>query len=333
MDFQKPASLAGAFPANLTVGDSVDVLGTALDGWEAMVLTESQLPPGLNASISGRGVRISGTVTAAGRYVDQFVAIRDDYPLAAAWRFSTTVHQPMPPLALAAPADTTAVSGDFVSIAWTPSGGFPPYRVTLRSGELPPGLEVDYRGIVGGTLVGEGVWAGIVAEVQDSSGATALASPLKLEITSAPLGDEFCEGYFCPMRFTAGPWPAWGPMPPGVPARSFVEALSPYIQADGTAGWPCCDKTREDRIGPNAGDPSYMTFEFMNAPSWLKWSDQSVVFAIDDMENEWLGYIVSGYYNRRSLVAVPPPIEGSAVQSSEGSSQDRSSGGTLPGDG
>lgn len=124
-----------------------------------------------------------------------------------------------------------------------------------------------------------------------------------------------------------------GPMPPGVPARSFVEALSPYIQADGITGWPCCDKTREDRIGPNAGDPSYMTFEFMNAPSWLKWSDQSVVFAIDDMESEWLGYIVNGYYNRRSLVVVPPPIEGSAVQSSEGLSQDHSSGGTLPGDG
>jgi hypothetical protein len=318
MDFQKPVGLSGDFPANLTVGDKVDILVSAVDGWEPVILSVAQLPPGLSASVSGRQVRISGTVTTTGRYTDQFVSIRDDYPLPATWRFTTTIHNPVAPLLLTPPPNSAVRSGDFLSIAWTPSGGFPPYRVTLQSGALPPGLQVDYRGLVSGTVNGVGTWSGIVAQVQDSSGATAQAAPVTIEIALAPSGEDYCNGYYCPTRFTAGPWPVWGPIPPGVPAQTIIEASSPYIQADGTPGWPCCGKTPVDRIGPNVGDPSYMDFELVNAPSWLKWSGPSVVFAINDMEDAWLGYVVTGYYNHKPLIAVPPQIKTIGAQSNEG---------------
>lgn len=314
MDFQKPVGLTAEFPPHLFVGDSVDVTATALDGWEPIQLTEAVLPPGLSASISGRGVRISGTVTTAGRYEGQRLTVRDDYPLTATWPFATTVHQPVTPLALASPGDRTVMVNDFVSVAWTPSGGIPPYRVTVHSGTLPPGLQVDYRGILSGTPDNVGIWSGIVLGVRDANGGTVLADPVTIAVENAggPSGESYCNDdvsdIYCTTRFTAGPWPVMGPIPPGAPAEAIVEAYSPYFHSDGTVGWPCCGYGPADRVGPNIGDPSSMTFDFVNAPSWLTRSGPPVVAEIDTWETEWSGYQVYGYYNRGTLMALPPPV-------------------------
>ena len=99
-----------------------------------------------------------------------------------------------------------------------------------------------------------------------------------------------------------------GPIPPGAPAEAIVEAYSPYFHSDGTVGWPCCGYGPADRVGPNIGDPSSMTFDFVNAPSWLTRSGPPVVAEIDTWESEWSGYQVYGYYNRGTLTALPPPV-------------------------
>ncbi|WP_238229751.1 Ig domain-containing protein [Methylobacterium hispanicum] len=334
LDFRKPVGLSGIFPANLTVGDAVDVLATALDGWEPIGLTASKLPPGLSVSVSGRGVRIFGQVATAGRYVDQSVSIRDDYPSTATWQFSTTVHKPVTPLSLTSPADKTVDVGDYLAMTWTPAGGFPPYRVTLASGMLPPGLQVDYRGIVSGTSGSVGTWSGIVMQVQDSNGATAQATPVSITVESAraPTGDGFCRGPYCQMRFTAGPWPTWGPIPANQASRAVAEIFRLYVQPNGTIGWPW-GAGPEERVGPAVGDPSEVTFAFVNAPSWLKWPGPSVVFGFDDFMSEWAGYQFIGYYDQRTMEAVPPPVGSVSDQPGIGIPNEPASGGDPGGGG
>lgn len=322
VDFQKPLGLGGVFPANLVVGDAVDVVATAPDGWEPIVMTEAILPPGLSASISGRAVRIAGTVTTAGTYSGS-VVVHDDFPTTATWSFPTTVRQAVDKLGLRSPGDTTVTSGDYYAVAWTPTGGVQPYWVKLLSGNLPPGATLDYRGILEGTTNSVGTWTDIVLQVVDADGKTAVADPVAITVQSKPTqpqeqqGADCRDGGYCLIRFTAGIPPFDGPIAPNVPVRAVVEAYSPYYRAPGVLGWSSTvydqngnpvQASPSNRFGPDAGDPSILRFEFVNAPSWLTWAGGATTTGIDDDTNPWWGYYVYGYFNQITLGAMPPAI-------------------------
>ncbi|MDE4914879.1 putative Ig domain-containing protein [Methylobacterium sp. 092160098-2] len=309
IDFRKPVGLGGSFPANLVVGDVVDMVATAADGWEPIVLTDVALPPGLSATISGRGVAIKGTVTTPGTYVGS-IAIRDDFPSNATWSFSTTVRRSVDPLALQSPGDVTVTAGDYFSVRWQPQGGVAPYWVKLLSGSLPDGTALDAGGYLEGTAPSPGTWSDIVLQVVDAAGRTAVADPVTITVqssaTTAPSTGECQDGSYCGIRFTAGIPLFEGPIAPNVPISTIVEAHSPYYRAPGMIGGTGDGTTPETRYGPDAGDPSILTFQLVNAPSWLTWTGPAVVGSIDDGSTPWWGYFVNGYYNQRTAQAVPP---------------------------
>ena len=322
MDFQKPLGLGGVFPANLVVGDRVDVVATAPDGWEPVVMTGAVLPPGLSASISGRAVAITGTVATAGTYAGS-VVVHDDFPSTATWSFSTTVRQSVSKLELRSPGDATVTSGDYYEVAWTPTGGVQPYWVKLLSGTLPPGATLDYRGILQGTSLGVGTWTDIVLQVVDADGKTAVADPVTITVQSKPTqpgehhGGDCQDGAYCLVRFTAGVPPFGGPIAPNVPVQALIEAYSPYYRAPGVLGYPGnvydangnpVEGSPANRFGPNVGDPSTLRFEFVNAPSWLTWAGAATTTGVDDDTSPWWGYYVYGYFNQITLGARPPAV-------------------------
>jgi len=322
IDFQSPVGLSASFPANLLVGDAVNVVATASDGWEPIVMTGATLPPGLSATISGRTVTITGKVTAPGSYAAS-VAIHDDFPSNATWSFPTTVRQSVEPLELRSPGDATVTAGDYVSMAWRPAGGVAPYRVKLLSGVLPPGTTLDAGGFLEGTPQNVGTWSGVVLQVVDAAETTAVADPVVITVQSSATGGtppvqggDCQDGSYCSIRFTAGIPPFDGPIAPNLPITSIVEAYSPYYRSAGVIGYPgeTTDAdgkpipaiTPDNRFGPNAGDPSILTFQFVNAPSWLTWTGPAVTTSVDDGTSPWWGYFVSGYYNQRTVQALPP---------------------------
>ena len=319
MDFERPISLAGSFPANLVVGAQVDVVATASDGWQPIALTSVVLPPGLTASISGREVRIKGTVAEAGTFANQSVVIRDDYPMSTSWRFSTIVRPSVSALRLDSPGDRTVTAGDYYTMAWTSTGGVPAYWVKMLSGTLPPGVKLDARGNLSGTTSSVGTWSDIIVQVVDGDGTVATADPVTITVQNGqtdPTGGGDCTGNNCLIYFTAGIPPFVGPIAPGESIGATIEAFSPYYSAPGQVGRPGqqyydqngnpIELTAENRFGPKAGDPSNVTFQFVNAPSWLTWTGPSVVFGVEEQVWDWMGYIVFGYYNQRSLLAIPP---------------------------
>lgn len=321
MDFQKPIGLSGSFPANLVVGDTVNVVATAADGWQPIALTGSVLPPGLTASISGRGVTVTGKVTTAGTYAGS-VVVRDDFPMDATWSFATTVRQSVAPLALQSPGNVTVTAGDYYALAWTPSGGVAPYWVKILSGTLPPGATLDYRGLLEGTTDSVGTWSDIVLQVVDADGAVAVADPVSITVQSKPTqptepeSGDCKDNPYCLIRFTAGIPPFDGPIAPNVAVGSIIEAYSPYYRAPGVLGYPGnvydengnpVEGSPANRFGPNPGDLSILTYEFVNAPSWLTWSGPALTTSVDDDTSPWWGYYVYGYFNQRPLQAVPPP--------------------------
>lgn len=309
IDFRKPVGLGGTFPANLVVGDAVDMVATAADGWDPIVLTDVALPPGLSATISGRGVAIRGTVTTPGTYVGS-VGIRDDFPSNATWQFATTVRQSIDPLALQSPGDVTVTAGDYYSLRWQPQGGVAPYWVKVLSGSLPDGAALDADGYLEGTTQNPGTWSDIVLQVVDAAGRTAVADPVTVTVqsrtTTAPSSGECQDGSYCDIRFTAGIPLFEGPIAPNVPISTIVEAHSPYYRAPGVIGGMGDGTTPDTRFGPNAGDPSIVTFQLVNAPSWLTWTGPAVVESIDEGSTPWWGYFINGYYNQRTVQAVPP---------------------------
>lgn len=76
-----------------------------------------------------------------------------------------------------------------------------------------------------------------------------------------------------------------------------------------------------------------MTFAFVNAPSWLKWPEPSVVSGFDDFMSEWAGYQFIGYYDRRTMEAVPPPVGSVSDQPGTGIPNEPASGGDPGGGG
>jgi hypothetical protein len=76
--------------------------------------------------------------------------------------------QPAPPTITGEPPD--GVVGDAVDFDFTLAAGAPPYRVTLRSGTLPPGLTLSTAGKLSGELTTAGTYSDIVVRNTDANG-------------------------------------------------------------------------------------------------------------------------------------------------------------------
>jgi hypothetical protein len=152
------------------------------------------LPPGLSLNAAD-GV-ISGDPTTNGTY--SFIAAATDSADATATaQMSITVWSPPPPAPLE--MQTTSLPGGMINSSYSATlaatGGASPYRWSLTSGSLPPGLRLSSDGTISGTPSSEGTFH-FTVKVTDSDGNSATAT---LTITVAPS---------CPPKICSPPPPA-----------------------------------------------------------------------------------------------------------------------------
>ncbi len=132
-------------------------------------LRSGNLPPGLGMDATSGAV--SGMPTAPGTFA--FEAQVTDNSLASTRRsFSLRIH---PALVITTPAGLPGgTAGTSYGLTLAATGGLPPYRWSIRSGELPPGVTLDAAtGRLTGTPSGAGTFS-FTVHVSDSLQATAI---------------------------------------------------------------------------------------------------------------------------------------------------------------
>jgi hypothetical protein len=137
------------------------------------VAAQSNLPPGLNATVSGTSLLITGTPTTAGTFSNAQVKVDDTTGAATTGTYSLTIN----------PAPTL---GSLSTTAWTLNqpgysgtigiaGGTAPFSGLTVSG-LPAGLTASLSGstvTISGTPTAGGTFGNISVSLHDSAGATA----------------------------------------------------------------------------------------------------------------------------------------------------------------
>ena len=159
--------IEGDPPRTATVGKPYSAEATIEGGTEPFYAEVTGLPPGLSASLDGRGGQITGTPTEKGIYDIMAKVIDSSTPPQTATATLTLVIAPAPPPPLlltttALPEGQVGVPYDFTCAA---SGGTPPYSFTATG--LAPGLTITGNGIISGTPTAVGTDT-VVLTVTDS---------------------------------------------------------------------------------------------------------------------------------------------------------------------
>lgn len=144
-------------------------------------VTSGSLPPGLTLSSSGA---ISGTPNTAGSY--RFtVQVKDASNTAASKEFTVTVTrsaQITSPQSLPA-----ATAGTAYSYTLQAAGGATPYRWSVLSGSLPPGLTLNtLSGLISGTPTAVGEHSFTIRLTDANNGTDSQAFTLTVTVTGAP---------------------------------------------------------------------------------------------------------------------------------------------------
>lgn len=124
------------------------------------------LPPGLTLS----GDTVSGTPTKAGTYTFN-VSVTDANNLTGTG--IVTIDVAWPTLAVRPASLRKAVENVPYHVVLTTTGGVAPYRYTLTSGTLPPGLTLSPKGVISGTPRGPAGDFTITVSITDANGAPA----------------------------------------------------------------------------------------------------------------------------------------------------------------
>ncbi len=152
------------------VGTAYDQQLTA-DGGQANTsyswsVISNSLPPGLSMDSGGT---IQGTPTSSG--TNNFtVQVHDNNGHTATQALSLTIYAPLQVMTTSLSSGTTNVPYNSQQLAAT--GGLPPYRWSLASGNLPSGLSLSTNGLISGTPTVAGT-SNFVVQVTDSALETA----------------------------------------------------------------------------------------------------------------------------------------------------------------
>jgi sugar lactone lactonase YvrE len=162
------------------------------------VSAQSNLPPGLSATVSGANVTFTGTPTSAGTFGNASITVQDATGATGAATFSITIN-PAPTLgALSSSAWTVSQPGFNGTVAV--SGGTGSYG-SLAASNLPPGLTASLSGstiTVSGTPTTAGTYGNATLSVKDAAGATATGTFTFTVNTTPTLGT------LTPVQWTAG---------------------------------------------------------------------------------------------------------------------------------
>ena len=140
------------------------------------VVAQSNLPPGLSASIAGASVVFTGTPSTAGTYGSASVTVQDATGATAASTFSITINTAPTLGGLSSSAWTVSQPG--YSGAITISGGTSPFSGLSATG-LPAGVTASLSGntiTLGGTPTATGTYGNVAVAVHDAAGATATST-------------------------------------------------------------------------------------------------------------------------------------------------------------
>jgi uncharacterized protein (TIGR03437 family) len=184
----------------------------------------SALPPGLNLSSTGG---ISGVPTAAGQYTTVFQVF--DRLQGSATRSLPIVIRAPAALSITTASLPGGTVGATYEAALAASGGTPPYRWSLASGSLPPGLSLTTGGQISGTPSAAGTF-GFTVRVQDAANGNATrglsitmaaaGGPLLVLTESLPggvLGQQYAERLIAGGGVTPYAWTVVsGVLPPGL---------------------------------------------------------------------------------------------------------------------
>ena len=153
-------------------------------------LTSGSLPPGLSLA-STTGV-ISGTPTAAGSY-NFTVQVTDNAQVTGSKAFALTVGQGLT-IQTASPLPSATVAAAY-STTLSATGGTPPYRWSLSSGSLPPGLALgSTTGVINGIPTTPGSFS-FTMRVTDSAQPSATATKaLAMTVTVPACGSPSITG-------------------------------------------------------------------------------------------------------------------------------------------
>jgi hypothetical protein len=231
--------------------------GTPPYAWS---ISSGALPPGLSLSPDGS---LLGIATEAGAFM--FVAQVTDtspVPQTAVQALSITVGDQ---LAITTSSLPPAVFGATYNRPLTASGGTTPYKWTVVSGSLPPGLTLSLAGYIVGTCTGSGVFTVTVQAVdtttptpQSATRTLTLDSNTSLSITSGPLPPAQLSQAYVTSLAAAG----------GVPPYTWTLAGSPLptglsLASDGTiSGSPSTagTSTISFRVTDSAGNNTSRSF-------------------------------------------------------------------------
>ncbi len=191
-DLAISTSLVITTPATLPIGSvglpyTISLVASGGSGSYQWKITSGNLPAGM--ALSSNTGALSGTPVSSGSFVFT-VEVTDSSDHAASQQFSLVIASG---IAISTPATLPSGSvGTPYSQMLTAIGGTPPYRWTVASGAVPPGLGVNAAtGLLAGTPLANGTFH-FTVRVTDNTGATAsLAFTLSigsgLAITSSTL--------------------------------------------------------------------------------------------------------------------------------------------------
>ncbi|HLJ47001.1 MAG TPA: putative Ig domain-containing protein [Bryobacteraceae bacterium] len=140
--------------------------GTPPFSW---VVTSGLLPPGLSLSTSGT---VSGTPTTAGNFTFG-VTVTDSRQVMATGQFQIAIAPGLTVLAQVLPGGTVGVP--YIGNSLSATGGVQPFTWSLTSGSLPPGLSLNFNGVISGTPSSSGTFS-FTATVTDANRQTASGS-------------------------------------------------------------------------------------------------------------------------------------------------------------
>ena len=162
------------------------------------LVSQSNLPPGLTAVLSGSNVVFTGTPSTAGTYGSASVTVQDATGATATGTFSITIY-PAPTLGgLSSSAWTVNQPG--YSGAIIVSGGAGPFGNLSATG-LPAGVTASLSGntiTLGGTPTAAGTYGNVDVSVTDADGVTA-SGAFSITINASP-----ALGALTPSQWTVG---------------------------------------------------------------------------------------------------------------------------------
>jgi len=139
--------------------------------------SSSAMPPGLQLTTAGE---INGTPTQPGAYLLNVTLSDSQGTPAATAKLTLTIAQPAPPVITTTSLPDGTVGKAYPVTQLQASGGQLPYRWTLASGALPPGLLLSGTGTISGTPKASGTQPtktyAFTVKVTDANSQTATAN-------------------------------------------------------------------------------------------------------------------------------------------------------------